>query len=646
MGRLGGLALALMLVLGLVGADGGGSAENNSRAFVLVLEFPYIRGRVMDSAGQGIENATVRCMLENGTAFYTATDENGNFAIFPGTRERFRYTLIVNENHTGFNSAHPFRGFESLTVENEFDPDHPPSHLVVLGYDPFDLSLSPNSADLELRWYPVVRERRYEYRLLSTIYGSRYNVRLVGGHRIYTNQTTTDPNYYCREHVPSGYVWGGDYDYNTGSWVSPDEYLNRSFVASSGSEIGLHGALRNVRYRVERIVYDGHYRTYRAGYWTFGGYRIYYTPGPYYIHFCDYYVGGSPGYVHGLSVPPQTFTITESEYRELSRIQFYSSNGSFVRIDAIDYVAAAGSAEVLVSVLPKNGYIGSARLSVWAENGLKVAPADFDLGCDSSASIAVLADEGVSSGVRRVFVRAYDGCQRLIEENSVHFAMSVEEKPGPLTLEYLLSFPNSRIEVQVFSEHTGKALSGARVVMRLSNGATFASGFTDNQGRFVFVPSEWPLNVNLDVEVSYPKYVTKHTTVYTGQGGWKYASVYLNCGDFILNPTNPGYAKFYPDGTVKFIQAAEVNAQPGYPVNHWAGGDVSLTTTYSTYYFSYANPDPAQVDPSSTKTIKVYGYPKIEFANVYKISLTGAAGPPSCYVRSTAVGYSSVFEPR
>ncbi|MEM2878934.1 MAG: carboxypeptidase-like regulatory domain-containing protein [Candidatus Hadarchaeales archaeon] len=640
MRRLGGIAIAAAVLLALAVPAGG--VPDKSFKYVKDFPFQWISGTVVDNCGLGVENATVVSILENGDVHSTYTDENGNFAIFTPVTENTRYTLIFNENHTGFNKTHEFRGFESSSVEGWIDNSGSRHHTVVLDYDPFDVSVSV-SHDPVLEWSQVVVDKSYEYRLESTVYGSKYNVRLVGGHVIYTNQTTTDPNYYRREYIPGGYSWSGDYDYYTGIWVSPNEYVNRGFAASSGVELGLHGALRNVRYTVERIIYDGHYRTYRAGYWTNGGYRIYYVPGPYYIHFCDYYVGGSVGYVHGLSISPQTFTITESEYRTLSSIPLYANNGSFVRVDTLDYVPATGSAELQFEVFPKNGYAGSARLVFSAENGLGVSPSEIILTESQDASTAVDITENASNSPRRIFVKAYDNNHNLVEENIVSLNVKIQNKPNPLTLKYLLSSSDSKIEIQVFSEHTGALLFGAFVSMRLSNGALFISGYTDNQGKFVVTPSEWPLNVNLDVEVSYPKYVTKHITMNTGHGGWKYASVYLNCGDFILSPISTGFAVFYSSGFVKFIKVAMVNVQPGYLIDQWAGGDVSLATTYDPYYFSYAYPNLKMINPSLPNTIEVYGWPKMEFINAFKITLTGVAGPPSNYVRRTDVGYSSKY---
>jgi len=607
----------------------------DDRSFKYVKEFPlqWVMGRVVDNCGAGIENASVVRILDNGDMSVAYTDENGSFAILTPVSENMHYRLIVNENHTGFNDTRPCRGFASCIVENWIDSTGSRYHLVVLDYDPFEVHLSQSSVPLHMGWTRRVGERRYEYRLLNTIHGSKYNVRLVGGRRIYTYDTTTDPFYYRVERVPGGWGWRGDRDYSTGKWVDPSEYLCKYFTAANGSEIGLHHALRNVRYRVERIVYGPYTKVYRAGYWTWGGYRIYYIPGPYYIHFCDYYVGGYNPWIHGLSVPPQTFVITEEESRVLNDIPYYASNGSFVRVDSIDYVLGSVSAEVGLSVVRKNGYTGQVYLSV-KENGVSCDLKDNNLSITENSTVLMLtAENNVENGIYAITLQATDSLH-LIDEKEIEVTVDAPPKPSPSSVEYILYSPNNEIQVKVFSDYTGP-LSGARVVLRFFDGTIFASGYTDSKGIFTCRPSEWPANVNLDVEASYPGYITKHAYLNTGNGGVRYVSVYLNVGSYKLEKYHVGHAIVDQHGNIISNRPGSVRVFVEWPAPTWTGGPVSLSgELISPYYTGYSIEKPS-LDPTLNPDVSlVYAYPYRPIGGA-AVRVTSRAGAPS-YLWDTA----------
>jgi len=482
-----------------------------------------ISGSIVDNqTGRGVPGAIVRVKVwqEDNEWLYldTVADNGGGFSVsFPSLSEgeyktRDYFVTAYAVCYDGYDDE----GRRPIISGTIMDGDAKYAGAIGLQYDPFDVyPLEENITIADAMWGETVSERRYEYRLLNTIYGSKYNVRLVGGHMIYTNQTTTDPNYYRVEDVPCGYGWSGDYDYYTGEWVSPSDYIGKYFTASSGSEIGLHSALRNVTYRVDRIVYDSYTKVYRAGYWTLGGYRIYYVPCPYYINFCDYYVGGSPSWIHGLSVPPQTFVITEEESRALKDMPDYASNGSFVRVDAIDHVLLSGYISIGATVVRKNGFDG--QLSILIQSSISSTENLIVDATENLVARTLRVSNVPRSGSYRITLQAFDSSSRFVEEKGIAAVTPVW--PSSENREYLLYYPEAKIVVTVYDSESNERISKAAVVLYTYDGSFVAAGRTDENGVYVYAPSEWPINESIQIVVSHSAYYTAYTQTYTGRIG-------------------------------------------------------------------------------------------------------------------------------
>jgi hypothetical protein len=203
-------------------------------------------------------------------------------------------------------------------------------------------------------------------------------------------------------------------------------------------------------------------------------------------------------------------------------------------------------------------------------------------------------------------------------------------------VEYILYSPNNEIQVQVFSDYTGP-LSGARVVLRFFDGTVFASGYTDSKGIFTYRPSEWPANVNLDVEASYPGYITKHAYLSTGDGGVRSVSVYLNVGSYKLEKYLTGYAEVDQYGNIISNRPGSVKAFVKWPAPTWTGGpvylsgEVILPECFSGYYMNKSLLNPV-LNPDVSL---VYAFPNKPVLTTGAVRVTSRAGAPS-YLWDTA----------
>jgi hypothetical protein len=479
----------------------------------------------------------------------------------------------------------------------------------------------------------------------------KLNVRKLGGHVYNTGEITSNQYYRERVWVPprvfnsTGAFLG--HDYLTGREVNSSDYVGKEFIAGDSNELNLHKLtgcptpLRNVRYKVRVITVDGHYELRYAGYRTWGGWAILALPDPHWMHF-----QGTSSYGWGVTIPRQNFVITYPDYEGLSSADYYRNNGSFIRIDNLDYsLAPWENLTTTIIATPRNGYQGSVRLGVEVDNGVRCDLGQDELSFTSSAQTALIMrpEEGARDGVRLVRVKAYDSNGRLVRTRTFSLGFSTPPKPDPLAVSHLLSSGTSYIQIGVSSLYGG-ALPGARVKLSYLNGALMVSGTTDQDGQVKFTPSEWPLNIYLRAEANHPGYFSSSELIYTADGGVRGATISLSKGDFTLERKRSGYAYLYPDGTFKTVNKGEFEAKPAPETPGWLGGDVNLsapvvlTDDWHGFYLSKTS-----VNPSSPQIIEVEGIPKRAMVTTEPY-VRGKAGAPTNFEKSVNVGYT--IQPR
>jgi hypothetical protein len=645
----------MLLLLALLFASFLAASAGNQTDYVrYVVGSTIIDGVVVDNDGEGIENASVAGWAQPNISINIKTDENGRFRIVLPTGENYKYFLNINENHHGHNNAHPYRGFDNCIVEGTIISGERHSLRIILDYDPFDLALAENAGSLERRWTPYLLSQTYEYRMSTDFGGFKSNVKLLGGVTVNTGQITPNKSYYERKLVSdrwfyvsySGYGSFIDYDSNGNAVWTGD--FGHAYTASDGSEIGLDSALKNVTYLPHVIRTYAHYETWWAGYQTIGGYVILRKADPYYLNFHSREDMGS-----GVIVPKQNFTISFSDYLRLSSIDYYRNNGSFVRIDTIDYLPAPWeNVQTAVTATPRNGYTGKVKLSLEFDNGITATLGENELTFASQASttLTIAPKENTSGSPHSATLKAHDSNGRLVygtaSRPALVYSLSLVTPPKPdqITIPYLLSSGTSYIVVGVNSLYTG-ALQGASVELRYSNGALLASGTTGSNGTVTFTPSPWPLNINLTVTASYPGYFTGTGSVYTSDGGTRGTSISLTKGDFSMACSKQGTAKIYPNGSEYSNTPGAVKAWVTYGQPGWLGGSVSLSGELDTTYFSsyelgrnYMNPSGSETSGYDEVTVKAH--PKQTLTTSCAVRVYGKAGAPTYYERSADVGYT------
>jgi len=562
-------------------------------------------------------------------------DENGYFRIpLPDNLTEGEHTYSLNVSAPGYD--------DNDDVTGTFSKGDTKYVQIKLRYNPFDVSIAPASGSMTRQWNAFTSSTTYQWRMNTDIGSSKTYVRLLGGHRDYTNDKTSNPNYYERVWKSWGPLsYWGDYDYSTGAMVYPSDYVGKVFVASSGSEVGLDSSLKNVSYRVNYVIADGHYVTRRAGYLTYGGYRIYEVPGAYYIHFQAPAAGYS-----GITIPAQNFTITHGDCQRLSDMPYYYNNGSFVRIDATDYsLAPWDNVQTTITVTSRNGYTGNVKLVATPDNGLSAVLGQNVLSFASpdSTTLTIKPNDDTQGSVHSVTVSAYDSNNRLVFGSPFrpplvyNLGLTTPPKPDPTSYEYLMSSGSSYVGVTVRSLYSGP-LPMASVKIIRGDGSVVAAGSANAKGEFIYKPSLWPLNANLQITASYPGYFAGGSSVNTGSGGACCASIALSCGDFGMGGQD-GYAEITSGGYVWPNNPGTVGSSAAWPWPRWLGGGVSLSgeIVSPNYFSSYLLGRSTMTVPDA---VSVKATPKASVATTCAVRVYGTAGTPTNYRRNADVGYT------
>ena len=158
--RAWAILLSVPLVFMLLSASSpltsAGDVQRDYVKYVIQVErSTVIEGFVVDSNGEGIENASITGWVHSDyIPIDVKTDENGYFRIVLPSGENHEYFLNVNENHSGYNGSHPYRGFNKRTVQDTIKSGEHHSLRIPLNYNPFDVELGENSGNLTRGWTP------------------------------------------------------------------------------------------------------------------------------------------------------------------------------------------------------------------------------------------------------------------------------------------------------------------------------------------------------------------------------------------------------------------------------------------------------------------------------------------------------------
>ncbi|MDH5443327.1 MAG: hypothetical protein OEX16_03375, partial [Hadesarchaea archaeon] len=114
------LSLVFMVLFASSPLASAGDVQRDYVKYVIQVErSTVIEGFVVDSSGEGIENASITGWAHSVyISIDVKTDENGYFRIVLPSEENHEYFLSINENHSGYNGSHPHRGFNKRTVED------------------------------------------------------------------------------------------------------------------------------------------------------------------------------------------------------------------------------------------------------------------------------------------------------------------------------------------------------------------------------------------------------------------------------------------------------------------------------------------------------------------------------------------------
>jgi len=681
--RLDGIAcaraLAVLFILAFLFTQlptvSAGGYQTDYVQYVIVEDSTFIEGTIVDNElGTPVGGAGVGGEVHSDIIYVNVqADANGHFKVNvpPGN-----HTYVLNISAPGYDNR-TITG--SFTVQSG---ERKNLGQIRINYNPFDVVLAENSGSLAREWSPYASGQVYEYRLTQELNGRKdYIVQLGGGSAQYTVATRgawtsrgfpfTYYDSYRKQNVTfySGHFDARDYNERVwvpwtyhGIWTGSNYTIGydssgriiaawdfkKYYTAANGSEIGLSSALRNVQYRINYLVADGHYGRRTARGLTTTGVMISMEEYPYWLHAQDIYIGV---WLTGLAVPPQNFTITSGEYYSLVNNARYANFGSFVRTDTTNYsLAPWDSKQTTLTATPRNGYTGNVKLVLENDNGVDAILGSSELRFSSPAqtTLTLMPKENTHGSLHPVIVKAYDSNGRLVVGSvskpapAYDLSLTTPPKPDPLTVSYLLSSASSYISVLVQSQYTG-ALSGASVSLRYSNGALFTSGTTNSNGTVTFTPSLWPLNTHLQVTASYGGYFTGSSSVYTATGGVRSTSVTLNKGDFVMAGSR-GYAEIYPNGTPKSNNPGSVTAGPAWNNGNpgWLGGYVTLTGQLNSTYFSdynIAGLKSISVNPSGVQTINVSATPKQVLTTSCAVRVEGRAGAPTNYWKTADIGY-------
>ena len=150
------LSLVFTLLFASSPLASAGDMQRDYVKYVLQVERPtVIEGVVVDNNGKGIENASIIGWAHSNIILINVrTDNNGYFRIVLPGGENHEYSLNINENHSGYNTDHPYRGFDNCTIENTIKSGEHHRLRISLNYNPFDVELEETSGSLTRGWTP------------------------------------------------------------------------------------------------------------------------------------------------------------------------------------------------------------------------------------------------------------------------------------------------------------------------------------------------------------------------------------------------------------------------------------------------------------------------------------------------------------
>lgn len=249
-----------------------GDVQRDYVKYVIQVErSTVIEGFVVDSSGEGIENASITGWAHSDNIqIDVRTDENGYFRIVLPSEENHEYFLNVNENHSGYNGSHPYRGFNKRTVEDTIKSGEHHRLQIPLDYNPFDVELGETSGSLTRGWTPYSYSYVEESRDLT---GYTYEQ--------FAGYDASVPNYRTER-----YVEGYEPVYRTETYQ--ERYLSH-YEPVYRTESYIHHYATGVYYTTERVTHTGVYYTYewRTGY-QYGHVYSYQVRVPHYYTYYTY----------------------------------------------------------------------------------------------------------------------------------------------------------------------------------------------------------------------------------------------------------------------------------------------------------------------------------------------------------------------
>ncbi|MDH5685552.1 MAG: hypothetical protein OEY73_03360, partial [Hadesarchaea archaeon] len=266
------LSLVFMVLFASSPLASAGDVQRDYVKYVIQVErSTVIEGFVVDSSGEGIENASITGWAHSVyISIDVKTDENGYFRIVLPSEENHEYFLSINENHSGYNGSHPHRGFNKRTVEDTIKSGEHHSLRIPLDYNPFDVELEETSGSLTRGWTPYSYSYEEENRDLT---GYTYEQ--------FAGYDASVPNYRAER-----YVEGYEPVYRTETYQ--ESYLSH-YEPVYRTESYIHHYATGVYYTTERVTHTGVYYTYewRAGY-SYGHFYMYQVRVPHYYTYYTY----------------------------------------------------------------------------------------------------------------------------------------------------------------------------------------------------------------------------------------------------------------------------------------------------------------------------------------------------------------------
>lgn len=266
------IPLVFMLLFASSPLTSAGEMQRDYVKYVIQVErSTVIKGFVVDSSGEGIENASITGWAHSVyISIDVKTDENGYFRIVLPAGENHGYFLNVNENHSGYNGSHPHRGFNKRIVEDTIKSGEHHSLQIPLDYNPFDVELGETSGSLTRGWKSYSYSYEEENRDLT---GYTYEQ--------FAGYDASVPNYRTERYVK-------DYEpvYRTETYQ--ESYLSH-YEPVYRTESYVHHYATGVYYTTERVTHTGVYYTYewRTGY-QYGHFYMYQVRVPHYYTYYTY----------------------------------------------------------------------------------------------------------------------------------------------------------------------------------------------------------------------------------------------------------------------------------------------------------------------------------------------------------------------